>query len=567
MKTSEIFDIVRKKYHKILIKNLPIEKNTVLIDSMFSSKLNGELFYLAKFILENHSYLKLTISTKYPSDFLSAIPKHLRSRVNFTNRISPSYSKHLACSEFLFNDVSFPRYFIKRVNQKYINVWHGTPIKTLGIDIDDNPLTISNMQYNFNLADEIYINNSFLKNIILNKYLVKDAEKIKVMKSLKNNIFKKSEKVNKKNNVTFLLTWLEKYKEDPKSFVEYIKNIDEEITKQNIDSNYSFEIKLHHYMSNDKNFSTIKKLNNIKISSKPMETSELIDSSQVIVTDYSSVLFDAALMNKKVIIDHSQLNDFRFERGIYEEILDDLPFEVVSNPKDLVESIARKKEIDYSLFNQKYSDGELIDNEKFWPDLVFSKDWNDYKLFSDGMDIFYPGKMTKFYGKRLPSVLEEFDLNPNNTIIWLTRHYVTTISKTDVATLIEKGYYILMTDYIKPWNINYEISHMKYFKDKKMRFWNKKLVQNYFSLQSQKYFGKTKYNKIILNSPTESYANGILSSLDSNEIITNFDRNIFIEPKYHKYSMNSMKEIISKSSKITFANKNIEIQAKKNMII
>ncbi|WP_268255122.1 CDP-glycerol glycerophosphotransferase family protein [Escherichia coli] len=43
----------------------------------------------------------------------------------------------LASCEFLINNVSFPEYFIRKKGQRYLNTWHGTPIKFLGKDIKD----------------------------------------------------------------------------------------------------------------------------------------------------------------------------------------------------------------------------------------------------------------------------------------------------------------------------------------------------------------------------------------------------------------------------------------------
>ena len=37
----------------------------------------------------------------------------------------------LATSKNLINDTSFMPYFIKRDEQRYLNTWHGTPLKTL----------------------------------------------------------------------------------------------------------------------------------------------------------------------------------------------------------------------------------------------------------------------------------------------------------------------------------------------------------------------------------------------------------------------------------------------------
>ncbi|CAB4624253.1 unannotated protein [freshwater metagenome] len=50
---------------------------------------------------------------------------------------SLAWLKALACSKVLVNNTNFPSYFRKREGQKYIQTWHGTPLKRLGRDILD----------------------------------------------------------------------------------------------------------------------------------------------------------------------------------------------------------------------------------------------------------------------------------------------------------------------------------------------------------------------------------------------------------------------------------------------
>lgn len=50
---------------------------------------------------------------------------------------SIAWLKALATSRVLINNTNFPGYFRKRPGQKYIQTWHGTPLKRLGRDIVD----------------------------------------------------------------------------------------------------------------------------------------------------------------------------------------------------------------------------------------------------------------------------------------------------------------------------------------------------------------------------------------------------------------------------------------------
>jgi CDP-glycerol glycerophosphotransferase len=50
---------------------------------------------------------------------------------------SIAWLRSLATSKVLVNNTNFPGYFRKRAGQKYIQTWHGTPLKRLGRDIVD----------------------------------------------------------------------------------------------------------------------------------------------------------------------------------------------------------------------------------------------------------------------------------------------------------------------------------------------------------------------------------------------------------------------------------------------
>jgi CDP-glycerol glycerophosphotransferase len=50
---------------------------------------------------------------------------------------SIAWLRALATSKVLINNTNFPGYFRKRAGQKYIQTWHGTPLKRLGRDIVD----------------------------------------------------------------------------------------------------------------------------------------------------------------------------------------------------------------------------------------------------------------------------------------------------------------------------------------------------------------------------------------------------------------------------------------------
>ena len=84
-------------------------------------------------------------------DDFKKIPEKYRKLKNvfFVAKNSDLYLKYLCTCEYLINNSTFPPYFIRKPDQKYLNTWHGTPLKTLGIDIKDSPYQRANTARNF----------------------------------------------------------------------------------------------------------------------------------------------------------------------------------------------------------------------------------------------------------------------------------------------------------------------------------------------------------------------------------------------------------------------------------
>ncbi|AUZ88491.1 hypothetical protein CVO76_13210 [Arthrobacter agilis] len=102
----------------------------------------------------------------------SRIPVELRGLPNviFTARDSDLYMRYLASAKYLINNNTFPPYFCRRPEQRYLNTWHGTPMKSLGRDIKDGFMDHRNATRNFLHTTHLLAPNEFTAQILLDKY-------------------------------------------------------------------------------------------------------------------------------------------------------------------------------------------------------------------------------------------------------------------------------------------------------------------------------------------------------------------------------------------------------------
>ena len=140
-----------------------IKKNTIVIQSYDGSSISSNEYYLLLEINKNYkNYKKYIVSRKRNK---KEIENFLESRniENFEVVVihSRKYCEILATSEYLINNSTFPTYFIKKEGQKYLNTWHGTPLKAMGRNIKNAPNELGNTQRNFIMSDYMLEPNEF----------------------------------------------------------------------------------------------------------------------------------------------------------------------------------------------------------------------------------------------------------------------------------------------------------------------------------------------------------------------------------------------------------------------
>lgn len=234
----------------------------------------------------------------------------------------------------------------------WIQLWHGTPLKKMLFDSDEKEI-ISNRpnhkivkfndirRWNYLLTDNANINKYFERAFLIPntkilplgyprvEYLIENRNNMKLKERIKD----KANLPNNKKIVTYLPTWRDyNYgldKEDIKS--DYFLNGNE--LKKYLGDEYVIISKNHVYLDN-----------NSEITNIDLETQELLLISDYLITDYSSVMFDAFPIDLPVILLTKDYEEYIESRGVYSEIW------------DLMKNILCKteKEVSYMIKNYKF---------------------------------------------------------------------------------------------------------------------------------------------------------------------------------------------------------------------
>lgn len=364
--------------------NKPILNTDILFESQKGNDINGNMFYLIKQLRSNKKYdtynINICVNKNRINEFKNKLDLYNINNYNLVINNSKNYIKHLARDKYLFTDTSFPTYFKKRKEQIYLNTWHGTPLKYLGRNVAYEYYDISNVMKNFLIADYILYPNNYMKEIMVNDYMLDIRKNNIIMLGYpRNSIFFQKTKKNKKQKIAYLPTWRgTKSSIGGKNYLEELTKILKDIDIK-LNDNQEMYINLHPYMKGklDINF-----FERIKLFPNEYETYDFLNTCDILITDYSSVFFDFSNTGKKIILFTYDKESYIKDRGMYIDI-DTLPFKKAITVNELIQEINEKDNINYHSFLKEYAPYDSIDTPKKILSLILDNNYNKLNIISN----------------------------------------------------------------------------------------------------------------------------------------------------------------------------------------
>ncbi|WP_207767829.1 CDP-glycerol glycerophosphotransferase family protein [Heyndrickxia camelliae] len=484
-----------------------IKRNTILFESLHGKSIDGHIFHLIMDISKRYRNLKVYVVVRDIDFNQKKINNYNLTNVKLVKHLSGEYGKLLATCEILINDNTFYSFYNKRKGQKYFNIWHGTPLKTLGKDMEDI-LSFSNVQRNFLISDGIIVNNDYTKDILINSHNINKIYngRVVVGPSPRNSILfdvTAKEKIIEsfgwqgKKIVMYMPTW--------RGTINQVRNDEEKIINDllylsnNMEQNTILIFKTHTMQQNI----DISKLNNIYAFPEHFELYHFLSCVDVLITDYSSIMYDFLNTNKKIILYTYDKEEYISTRGIYEDI-DKYPFKQVSNVEDLAKEINKgNKLIDYSYMKSKFCNYDSVNGARVIVDYIINEQVNDlikeYKIRNEKENVFI------FCGSLWDNGITTALFNTINSIDTSKRNYVLIFAKNKIS---HEHYYKIknlpqdVLYYPIPGisinNLLERFLHKQYMLSEKLnsKFVEKKIGQIY-ERELRRIFGDTEVNWLI----------------------------------------------------------------------
>ena len=343
--------------------SIPIQNNKIVFSNYFGKSYGCNPKYITDEIIRQKLPYELVWIVKNAQEKKNEFP----SEVKLVEYLSDESIKELASAKVWIDNTRKKHYWeqglIKKKGQYYIQTWHGPlGMKKIEASIkDENPMWRKWAKVDSKHIDCLLASNKTDEDILKKCFWYKGEILRKgyprndiffSSKEIKENIRKKVfDNLNiscDKELIVYLPTFRDKGRTTGYDIdiLNATKALSEKFNKE-----YVTAVKLHPNTKQEVieqfNFDNEKIIDAINYP----DVQELMIASDVIITDYSSAIFDGMLEYKKGFIFVSDLELYKKERGFYFP-LSDTPFPIAKNNNELIENI---KNFDIEKYNNRIS--------------------------------------------------------------------------------------------------------------------------------------------------------------------------------------------------------------------
>ncbi|MGE7121268.1 CDP-glycerol glycerophosphotransferase family protein [Peribacillus sp. NPDC046944] len=364
---SKYYFPVMKKVYKIMSKAIPVDQNLILFESGIGKQYSDSPKYIfEELVKRDNNYKKVWV-------YNSNLPVKDKNTIRI-KRLSPEYYYYLAKAGYWVNNQNFPTYLSKRKETTYIQTWHGTPLKKMQFDIENiqgrddgylNRVHSATKTWDYLVSPSSYASNAFRSafryegEVLETGYPRNDLFYREDVSTIANVVTDRLKLPKGKKVILYAPTFRDNQTSKNNKFT-FDLNLDLEKMKEALGDEYVLLLRMHVVISNKLKIPEGYEDFVINVS-KYSDIQELYLISDILITDYSSVMFDFANTARPILYYTYDLEDYRDNiRGFYIDFEGEAPGPFLKTTEDIIESITNIDEINrqyetrYSLFREKY---------------------------------------------------------------------------------------------------------------------------------------------------------------------------------------------------------------------
>lgn len=255
---------------------------------------------------------------------------------------------HLATAKYWFADTGFLSFLPKSKKQKNIQLWHGAgAFKKFGF----SELNYKNIRYNknkFKSIDLLSVSSDKIINIYQEAFNI-EQEKIKNLGVPRADIFfKEKEKLKVKEKFLNeypelknkkIIMYAPTFRDNDKG--NFKLKLDIELMKEKLEKmGYILFLRLHPSIKKDD--ISVDNIFSYDFS-KYEQVSDLLIVSDILISDYSSIIFEFSIMKKPILFYSYDVEEYIKDRGFYYNYYEFIPNKINYTTEELINSIINKE--------------------------------------------------------------------------------------------------------------------------------------------------------------------------------------------------------------------------------
>ncbi|WP_412988973.1 CDP-glycerol glycerophosphotransferase family protein [Pediococcus siamensis] len=320
-----------------LMRLLPIDKKLVIFESYWGQYFNGSPKAIYDYLRENHPELKFVwILT---NDQIS-----IEGNGKVVKRLGFKYWYYMARAKYLVQNTNFPNQYSKRAGQIEVETLHGTFMKTMGFDEPHFKHASGRVQRNFAIRNDRW---DLLT--VPSTYMAETAVKaFDYKQEVAKSGFPRNDALYAHNNQQYIMAIKNKLRIPlDKKVVLYAPTfrsnsntfdfeLDLDKLREKLSDEYVVLVRLHYFVAHSMSF--LDHSGFVFDASDYPDIADLYLISDVMITDYSSVMFDYGYLKKPMIF-FAYDKDWYLNgdnRGVYLDYDETVPGPIVENTEEIV---------------------------------------------------------------------------------------------------------------------------------------------------------------------------------------------------------------------------------------
>ncbi|MBO1218481.1 CDP-glycerol glycerophosphotransferase family protein [Mammaliicoccus sciuri] len=363
----------QKKVQKHVFSKLPIKENTVLYESFLGRNYSDSPKAIFNYLLENEPNKWSHVWILNNKKIVENEPEFQNSNVKIIRRFSWEYFMYVTISKYFVLNMRQPKWLYKKPEQVLLSTWHGTPLKKLVFDMDNVTSANKNYKKDFyeqsrnwdyliaaNKYSEDIFNSAFMypREDILTYGYPRNDILTNHTEEYKNSLKKKLGIPVHKKVILYAPTWRDDQFHGPGQY-KFLMQLDLQRLREELGDEYVVALRMHYFISDNLDLSEFK--NFAFDFSRYNDINDLYISSDILITDYSSVFFDFANLRKPILFYTYDLEKYKdVLRGFYIDMNKDLPGPLLFDSEQVIDSIKNIETVEndyqdkYDEFYNKY---------------------------------------------------------------------------------------------------------------------------------------------------------------------------------------------------------------------